>query len=535
MLLALQSLDTSAAAGIPAVVEAEEALHWALQAARVPYPTTDAPVEVRTGPHGPAGVYRLPLAQLIDLARGHLGRSFTPDECTRYAIEPCPGQDRSSGWPAVPRDPVRPELQPAAERPLAGTSITVIGCCDPDTGLEDEFARFEERTGIDIVHGLNPSVTELEVATAAARGEPPDLAIWGQPGAIAAFAEAGQLIDLSAYLDEAAARRQVGDHLVDVASVGSGWFAVPVELNLKGLIWYPVPEFEQAGYAIPSTWDELVALSQQMVADGRTPWCLGLEAENVSGWPATDWIEALVLRLGGVDLYDRWADGEIPFDHPVIRQAAAMFGQIAFGEGFVSGGPGSISRRSFSDADDPMFSDPPGCWLHHQATFVREFLPAGAQAGTDVDYFVMPPIHPGGDTPVLGGAGMASAFTDRPEVREFLRWVLSPEWGTAWADNPDPGSSYLPHNAGFDVTRCRAADVPEAENAVRVRLCEEARDAVAAGQWRFDASDLMPPDVGNVTSSGSPGTFLQGMTDYVDRGPESLDGILADIDGARHR
>jgi alpha-glucoside transport system substrate-binding protein len=353
----------------------------------------------------------------------------------------------------------------------------------------------------------------------------------GQPGKVVDVARQGQLIDLSAYLDPAAARRQMGDYLVDVASLGSGWFGVPVGIDLKGLIWYPVPEFDQAGYAIPESWDELVALTQQMVADGRTPWCIGLESGGpADGWPGTDWIEALVLRLGGIDLYDRWAEGDISFDDPMIRQAMAMFGQVAFGDGFVRGGSDSISRLNFGNAGDPMFSDPPGCWLHHQATFMPEFLPPGAAAVTDVDFFVMPPIHPGGDAPVFGGAGMAGAFSDRPEVREFLRWVLSPEWGTLWA--ADPTTPFLPANAGFDVSRCRATELPEAVNAVRVRLCQEARDAVAAGQWRFDASDLMPPDVGGVTESGTPGAFLQGMIDYVDHGPDNLDRILADIEAA---
>jgi alpha-glucoside transport system substrate-binding protein len=306
-----------------------------------------------------------------------------------------------------------------------------------------------------------------------------------------------------------------------------------VELNLKGLVWYPVPEFDQAGYVIPETWDELLALTQQMVTDGRTPWCIGLESGQFSGWPATDWIEALVLRLGGVDLYDDWAAGEIAFDHPVIRQAAVRFGQVAFGDGFVRGGADSMSRLAYSDAGDPMFATPPGCWLHHQSSFMQENFPPGATVGADTNFFVMPPIERGGNAPVFGGAGMAGAFSDRPEVREFLRWVTSPEWGGLWAANPS--GVFLPYNAGFDVSRCRAPELPEAVNAVRVRLCQEARDAVAAGQWRFDASDLMAPEVGALTEVGTPGAFLQGMIDYADRGPEDLDRILADIDAARLR
>jgi alpha-glucoside transport system substrate-binding protein len=148
----------------------------------------------------------------------------------------------------------------------------------------------------------------------------------------------------------------------------------------------------------------------------------------------------------------------------------------------------------------------------------------------DVGYFVLPPVRPGGDTPVFGGGDFAGAFRDRPEVREFLRWVLNPEWGRLWAANP--GGQFLPANAEFDVGHCRATGLDEDVNALRLRLCQEVRNGVAAGLWRFDASDLMPTNVGSVTDAGTPGAFYQGMLDYVDGGPDNLDRILADIEAA---
>ena len=155
---------------------------------------------------------------------------------------------------------------------------------------------------------------------------------WHEPQ-LRDLAGRGTLVDLSTFLDEASARRAHSDYLIDLVSERSGFYAIPTCVDLKGLVWYPVPEFDAAGYTVPRTWDELLALSRQMVADGRHPWCLGIESDVASGWPATDWIEALVLRLGGVELYDQWVAHEIPFDHPVVRQATSMFGEIAFGPG----------------------------------------------------------------------------------------------------------------------------------------------------------------------------------------------------------
>ena len=98
-LLALQSIDASARAGIPATAETEEALHWALQAARVAYPVAEALIEVRSGPHGLTGIYWLPLDELVALAKSQLvTRALTAEECQRYGITPGRTAPRGRLW-----------------------------------------------------------------------------------------------------------------------------------------------------------------------------------------------------------------------------------------------------------------------------------------------------------------------------------------------------------------------------------------------------------------------------------------------------
>ena len=62
--------------------------------------------------------------------------------------------------------------------------------------------------------------------------------------------------------------------------------------------WSGIPKaaFDAAGYQVPETWDELLALSDQIVADGGVPWCIGIESGGATGWPATDWVEDVMLR-----------------------------------------------------------------------------------------------------------------------------------------------------------------------------------------------------------------------------------------------
>jgi serine/threonine protein kinase/DNA-binding SARP family transcriptional activator/ABC-type glycerol-3-phosphate transport system substrate-binding protein len=530
-LLALASLDVSAEAEIPAVPEAEEAMHWAIQARRLPYPATDAPIETRIGPDGPTGIYRLPLNDLVDLARRDLARTFTTDECSEYDVGPCPPAPGDLADPlhsrtrAIPAEPAAPPPQPAAVTPLAGTRITLMGIGYPDNGLRDEIVRFEERTGIDV---RLPQVGENDILEAMESGDPPELAASPAPGFIRDLARRGELVDLSTYLDPADGRRAFGGYLTEATSLRSRWYAVPLNLNLKGLIWYPAAEFEAAGYTPPATWGELVTLSQRMVADGRTPWCVGLEDGPWTGWPGTDWIEALVLRLGGVETYDRWALHDIPFDHSTVHAAAEMFGDVVFSNGFVRGGPELANRLHFTEAVFPMLSGPPGCWLYHDGSFLHHELPTGTRLGVDVNYFPLPPVERGGDTPQFGGGYLMAAMADRPEVREFVRQVLRPQWGQAWASHPV--SDFLPANVGFDSRQCADPDADARENDTRVRLCREAQDAVAAQRWRFDASDLMPGAVGSIDDERRPGAFYTGMVAYLEQGPGSIRRILADIE-----
>jgi DNA-binding SARP family transcriptional activator/ABC-type glycerol-3-phosphate transport system substrate-binding protein len=528
MLLALRSLDVSARAGIPTLVESEDALHWAIQGGRISYPVTDAPIETRVGPDGLTGVYRLPLAELVGLARDHLRRGFTIDECERYAIEPCPLDDAglaspaAAGERALPADPPRPSPAEGTTS-LAGTRLTIGITSDYEPGVSAELERFEARSGTDVSLLV---LTEEELAAGVSQGVPPDLVIWPSTGWMLERGRQGELLDLSPSVDPEQARELVGDYFVDAATSGSTYRWLPVGLDLKGIVWYPAPEFAEAGYTAPTTWAELISLSEQMVADGRTPWCIGLESGDADGWPATDWVEALVLRLGGVDEYDRWVAHEVPFDAPTVAAAAAMFGDIAFREEFVLGGTEAILADDIFGSASSLFEDPPRCWLHHQASFIPYLLGAPDVAIGDVGFFVLPPVDAGGDAPVFGGGALLGAFSDRPEVREFVRWTMTPEWGVQWA--AEGNGSFRPASILFDSARCVTDAADARANALRVALCEVIQQAVATDQWRFDASDAMPPAIGGTTHRR--GAFLRGMLDYIEQGPGSLDDVLARIE-----
>jgi alpha-glucoside transport system substrate-binding protein len=289
-------------------------------------------------------------------------------------------------------------------------------------------------------------------------------------------------------------------------------YGAPYEVNLKSLVWYPVPEFHKAGYTVPETWDELVALTEQMIADGRTPWCMGLESGDATGWPATDWIENLLLGEAGPSLYDQWTTHGIPMDDPAVRRAFERFGDIVFQDGSLASGAEGATLTHFDSAQLPMtLQNPPGCWLYHFPSFATDSLPDGS-VGRTVDAFPFPPPNARQEGVMLGGAGWAVALSDRPEVREVVRFLLSPDFGARFS----AGDGKLSPNRRFD----KALYDPFWR-----RYAELLDAALVADTFRFDGSDFMPVEVGT-------NRFWDAMTRYMVEGPESLDAILADLEAA---
>jgi DNA-binding SARP family transcriptional activator len=536
MLLALQSLATSAEADLPAPIDAELALHWAIQAAGLTYPVADGAVEVRAGPAGSAGIFRIPLEDLVGIARDHVRRGFTTDECSRFSIDPCPPATRglaspaSSGPAPIPTS-TRSTGAAAAAGGLAGTTVTVLNAYvwDDQPALEAELAAFEQATGIDVRY-LRPEGGEPDVDREIG-GHRPDITLWPAPGGLNELAEQGRLVDLSTYLDEAAVRDHVGNVLASPADARAGFHWLPVYLDLKGLVWYPRREFEETGYQVPSTWDELVALSARMVTDGRTPWCLGLNQGSWTGELLTEWIEVLLLRTAGAETYDRWARHEIPLDHPDVLAAAKRFAQILTTDGFVEGGPQAALRR-FEIIEElrKIDDDPPGCWMYFGWDLSPELFPPGTELGTTMDYFVLPPLAAGDQPPTFLGGLMAGARADRPEVRALMRYIVDPRgaWGTIGGSALT--ANFIPARTDRGAAICHASGATPEANVVRVRLCGEVRDALASGNWRLDASDQMPGAIGSFDEHGRVGALREGLVEWVERGTEDLDQILAEIE-----
>ncbi|HEX6971860.1 MAG TPA: ABC transporter substrate-binding protein, partial [Limnochordia bacterium] len=287
--------------------------------------------------------------------------------------------------------------------------------------------------------------------------------------------------------------------------------AIFISADLKSLVWYSPPAFAARGYAIPQTWDELMGLTEKVAGTGVAAWSIGLESGAASGWPGTDWIEDIMLRTAGPQVYDQWVRHDIPWTHTAVRRAFEIFGEIATNPRYVYGGPTAVLATNFGDAANPLFTDPPRAYLHRQATFIKSFIldaNPGLVPGRDFSFFYLPPIDPRRGNPALGAADIVAMFNDTPASRELIRYFASAEAQEIWVGalgkigvNRQIDPSIYPD----DLTR------------------EAARILAEAPSFRFDGSDLMPPAVGS-------GAFWQGVLAYV--GGDDLDSVLEMIEAA---
>ena len=407
---------------------------------------------------------------------------------------------------------------------LEGEEVFITGALvgNDAAGFQENFDSFTEETGI-IVSFQGSDNFEQEVQIQMESGDTPDIALWPQPGAVVDAAQRGYLVsleDLGVDMDEY--RASFSSYIVGLGEVDGAHYGGAHAFNLKSIVWYQPAEFEARGYSIPSTWDEMIALADQIVADGMTPFCFGMYSNGASGWLATDWMEDIMLRTGeGTATYDKWVSHDIPFNDPVVKNAATFLSQIMHTEGYVVGGTDAIVSTYFGNAQDPMFEKDangnPGCFMHRQASFITSFWPEAAQAGagSETTVFPFPAMDDGLPKAALGAGDMFGVFNDRDATIEVVNYMLSNDFFEAADQRPDNSRIY--GHVDFD-TSLYSKDI------TRV-LADTITGALAENAFRFDASDLMPPEVGA-------GSFWKEMMNLAVEGPGYIDTALDTIENS---
>lgn len=430
---------------------------------------------------------------------------------------PAPSPSTAPSPSPSPREP-NAELTAALGGAYTGSTVDVLAPWIEAEGaaFEATLQGFRQATGINVVYSGITNYDEVLDARVGG-GLAPDIAQLGMPSRMQALQADGKLIELADVLDTDALGTSLNPSLLDLASVDGDLYGLFFTQDVESIVWYPVKAFADRGYPIPTTWDELVALSDRIVADGGRPWCVSMEQGDQTGWVATDWLEDIILRTGGVELYDRWVAHEIAFDDPAILAAAERMHAIWFTEDYVYGGTTRINGTWVADAQTPMFDEGgPSCWMHKQAAWIADFWPKDADGnplytpGVDSSFFYLPPIDPAQGRPVVGSGEMVVMFQDRPEVRALMQWLSTAD---AVEDLVATGTFLAANNT---VPADWYATYPTSG------LAEIARGATAL---RYDGSDMMPRVVGN-------GTFWTGMVTWVSQGGDGTEEVFAEIEAS---
>jgi alpha-glucoside transport system substrate-binding protein len=381
---------------------------------------------------------------------------------------------------------------------------------------EDAWKPFEDCTGIDIVYEGSDQF-EAQLPTRIAGGNAPDLAWIPQPGLLAKLVSQG---------GPKPAPQAVSDNVdkyfnpawKTYGSVDGTFYGAPNSSNMKSFVWYSPTVFKDKGYTVPTTWDELFKLSDQMVKDGIKPWCGGIESGGATGWPATDWLEQIVLRQSGGDVYDKWVSHAVPFSSPEITKAMDTLAGWMKNPDYVNAGFGNvqtIATTAFQDAGKPILDGK--CGMLQQASFYAaqwDSFKKGAKVAEDGDVFAfyLPQIDGAvAANPVVGGGEFTVAFSDRPEVQAVQTYMSSPEYATARVAQP-----------GGWVSANNGVPLDTYTDAIAALSAKYLTDP--AGVFRFDASDLMPAAVGA-------GAEWKEMTAWFAEDKPTAD-VLAAIDAA---
>jgi alpha-glucoside transport system substrate-binding protein len=383
-----------------------------------------------------------------------------------------------------------------------GQSVTVIGTWggDEEKAFMAMVKPWEDQTGNTVKYTGTRDINTV-LTTGVASGVLPDLAGLPGPGQMAEFVKAGALKPLDDILDKATYTSETAPALVDLGTVDGKLSGVFIKAAVKGLIWYD-PKLHDYSSAPPATWDDLNSQATANQGDAQAIWCVGLESGSASGWPGTDWIEDIVLRQAGPDVYNQWWQGKVKWTDPAIKSAFQTFGKVLDN---AAGGSDAVLTTAFQNGGDGLFTSPPACEFHHQASFITGLgaFPNMA-SGTDYNFFPFPDINSQYSGAVEGAGDLFGMFHDTDAAKSLMKYLVTAPAQDIWVKI-----------GGALSANKNAADYPDDISKRSADLLSNAKIFV------FDASDLMPTAMN--------AAFWTAILDFT-KDQSQLDSILANLD-----
>ncbi len=340
-------------------------------------------------------------------------------------------------------------------------------------------------------------------------GDPPEVTMLPNPGFMHELAGNGKLVALDTILDMNRIGRDYARAWLDLGRYRGKLYAIFYKASSKETIWYSPKNFKAEGYSIPKTWKEMMALSDKIASQDRTPWVIGAESGAATGWPLTDWIEIILLNQSGPEVYDKWVNHEIPWTAPAIRRAFEALGRVVHTPKYVYGGPAGVLATNFINGTYVLYTTPPGAYMNYLGGFAQGFIEKqypNMRPGEDYGFFPFPTIEPEYAGGVTGGADVIVLTRDTPGARSFIRYLSTAKAQEIWARK----GGFIASNKGVKLDSY--PDVIAKQMALQL---------ANAKVFRFDGSDLMPAKVND--------SFWKATVEFVNN-PAALDKILQSVE-----
>ncbi|QDQ11865.1 ABC transporter substrate-binding protein [Streptomyces spectabilis] len=368
---------------------------------------------------------------------------------------------------------------------------------------------FEKRTGADVsfVPAQEPIISFL--ASKVAGGEPPDVAMLPQVGAVKQAVEKKWAKPLGA-----AAQKELDENYAqgwkDLGSVDGKQYGVYFKAANKSLVWYNTKVFENAGVKEPKTWDDFMKTARTIYDSGVAPVSVG----GAEAWTLTDWFENVYLSQAGPEKYDRLAQHKIKWTDPSVKEALTTLGGLFGKKGFVAGGADGALQTEFPASVKQTFvgGDQPKAGMVFEGDMVSlSISETKAKVGTDAKVFPFPAV--GDASPAVVGGDAAVALKDGKGTQALLTFLASPDAAKIWAE------------AGGFVSPNKNLDLAAYPNDVQRGI---AKALIAAGDdIRFDMSDQAPPAFGGTPGKGE----WKALQDFL-KNPENVAGTQRTLEDA---
>lgn len=255
-------------------------------------------------------------------------------------------------------------------------------------------------------------------------GMPDVVSIWGQPAFLDEVLEAGVLAELNEgdYADYGFIAGSLEGFKKDGKLYG-----LPRNTDIQ-LIYYNQKMFEDNGWEVPATYEDLVELCKTIKDAGITP----IAMDGGDGWPMACFLTDLMVKVAGTDYADivsnAIATGD--FSAPEIKEATQLLIGLADAGAFQTGYDTQdygTAQNLFTNGQAAMFIM--GSWECSMA--LNEDIPE--EIRTNIRAFTLPPMADGkggaNDIAAWNGGGYAvSASSEiKEEAIKFLNYMYQPD------------------------------------------------------------------------------------------------------------